>query len=131
MEVRGAILSSSSSNRVSLSNGDVSAFLASGGLTFKEKIQFSSWVNVRDNYLFKLDRFYTMDKVRKEYSFLSENGLNLVKIANNVPSYYDIENLDVFNDDSLSTRYPKNLLIGKCSTIISTLKIVLATGGVL
>jgi hypothetical protein len=131
MEVKGAILSSSDSNRMSLSNGDVSLFLASGGLTLKEKIQFSSWVSIRDNYLLKIDRFYTMDKVRREYSFLSENGLNLVKVANNVPSYYDIENLDVFNDGSLTGKYPKNVYIGKCSTIMSTLKIVLGTGAVL
>lgn len=131
MEVRGAVISSSQSNRVSFSNGDVSAFLAAGSLTFKEKLLFSHWPNVRDNYLIKDDRFYTMDKVRKEYTLLSEQGLDLVKVANSVPSYFQIDNLDVFNHSSMTSKYPNNSSNGKCSSVISTLKISLKTGSTL
>lgn len=131
IDVRGALISSSEYNRASVSNGDVTAFLASGPLTLKEKILFNYWPSVRDNYLTANERFYNLDKVRKEYGHISENGLNLVKVANSVPSYFEIINLDVFNHASLTSKYSNNALTGKCSTMIVTLKISVETGSTL
>ena len=67
IEVRGALITASESNRASFSNGDVSQFLAAGPMNFKEKLLFNHWPNVRDNYLTADERFYTLDTVRKEY----------------------------------------------------------------
>jgi hypothetical protein len=94
------VISTSSSNRVGSTNGDISLFLASGKLTMKENISFSNWPSVRDSYLLKAGRFFTSSLVKTEYSLLHEEGLDIIKLSNSSPSFYTIENLDVFNDPS-------------------------------
>jgi hypothetical protein len=100
VDIRGAIVAASSFNRATYSNGDVSAFLAAGPLGLKEKILFNYWPSVRDNYLVDEERFYTQDKVKKEYQLISESGLDLVKVANSVTDYFEIRNIDVFNHEN-------------------------------
>ena len=122
-EIKGAILSSALSDRAGNPNGDASFFLAGGLLYQKESIKFGRWPSVRDSYLLRKDRFATSDRVQKEYLLISEDGVDLIKVGNVSPSYYEIENIDVFNEQPTS-RYAKNDYLGRCSTTISTLKII-------
>lgn len=129
-DIKGALLTSSLVDRAGYPNGDVSFFLAGGILSLKESLQFGRWPSVRDSYLLRRDRFATSERVQKEYSLISEDGVDLIKTSNISPSYYEIENIDVFNDLPTS-RYSRNDYLGKCSTTISTLKIIPKLDGLL